>query len=115
MDRKRSLAGLIALGIALSGLPAFAADAPAPQDNPTTKLARGLANTAFGWAEVPKQAGIGAQEKQFPGLIEGTLKGLVMGVGRTAAGAVEIGTFWAPIPDGYGPVLNPPTVFEKER
>ncbi len=115
MSRKHIIAGLIALAAALSGPPVFAAEDPAHPDNPATKLARGVANTFFGWMEVPKQAAIGGQEASLPGFIGGIFKGVGMGVGRTLVGAVEIGTFWAPVPDGYAPMLNPPTVFEKER
>ena len=115
MNRTHIVAAAIALATALSGVPAFAAENPTSPENPATKLARGVANASFGWVEVPKQGTLGSQEAGLPGFIAGLAKGLGIGAGRTLVGAMEIGTFWAPIPEGYAPILNPPTVFEKER
>ena len=115
MNRTYVAAAAVALTIALSGVPAFAADDPAYPENPATKLARGVANASFGWVEVPEQGALGSQEAGLPGFIAGLAKGVGMGAGRTLAGAMEIGTFWAPIPEGYAPILNPPTVFEKAQ
>ena len=115
MNRTPIVAAAIALAIAFSGVPAFAADDPAHPENPATKLARGVTNTSFGWVEVPKQGALGSREAGLPGFIAGLAKGVGMGAGRTLVGAMEVGTFWAPIPEGYGPTLNPPTVFEKDR
>jgi putative exosortase-associated protein (TIGR04073 family) len=115
MNRTHIAAAAIALTTALSGVPAFAAEDPAPPENPATKLARGVANASFGWVEVSQQAALGSQQAGLPGFIAGLAKGVGTGAGRTLVGALEIGTFWAPIPEGHAPILNPPTVFEKER
>jgi len=78
-----------------------------------TKLFRGIANTATGWMEIPKQISVHWQE-EGPGV--GTTWGLVKGVGlavaRTAAGVFEIVTFPFPTPDHYAPVMTPEYVLE---
>lgn len=106
MSRKHIVAGLVILAAATAALPAFA------EDNPATKLGRGVVNATTGWVEVPKQATLGAQEAGLPGLFGGLFQGLAQGIARTVAGGYEVGSFWAPIPDRYEPVMKPATVFE---
>ena len=112
MDRKQIIGALAILTAALAAAPAFAAEGPYPVGNPGEKLARGLVNIATGWMEVPNQAALGAQEAGPPGLIGGLLKGVALGVARTAVGGLEAGTFFLPIPDRYEPILKPATVFD---
>lgn len=73
-----------------------------------TKLFRGIANTATGWMEIPKQISQ-TWQKQGPGV--GISWGLVKGVGwavaRSVGGAYEIVTFAFPIPEGYKPIMQP--------
>ena len=111
MNRKQIVAVLAILALTLGALPAFAGD-PDSAGNPGTKLARGIVNASTGWVEIPKETARGAEEAGLPGLIGGLLKGVTLGVVRTAVGGYEIGTFFLPIPDGYEPVLQPPTAFD---
>ncbi len=65
-----------------------------------TKFSRGLANTVTGWVEIPKNIALESQERNvFSGITLGTLKGALHTVGRTAVGAVELGTFFIPNDD----------------
>jgi len=51
------------------------------------------------------------EENISKGITVGVIKGLGMSFIRTGAGVYEMVTFFAPIPDGYEPVLNPETIF----
>lgn len=76
------------------------------------KLVRGVANTATGWVEIPKQITLTWQENgPGPACSWGLVKGIGFAVARTAVGAYEIVTFPAPLPDGYRPILDPEYVF----
>lgn len=78
------------------------------------KLGRGIANTATGWMEVPKQMYIVSTEENIGlGLTWGLAKGVGMGVVRTGAGVLDTATFPFPIND-YEPLLEPEFVFEQE-
>ncbi len=79
MYRKHIVAGLVIVAATAAALPSFA------EDNPATKLGRGLVNATTGWLEVPKQTAIGTQDAGFPGLIGGLFQGVAMGVARTVA------------------------------
>ncbi|HYB73029.1 MAG TPA: exosortase system-associated protein, TIGR04073 family [Candidatus Sulfotelmatobacter sp.] len=112
MERKQIIVGLAVLTAALTAAPAFAAEGPDHVGNPGEKLARGVVNITTGWVEVPKETALGVQEAGPPGLIGGLLKGVALGVARTAVGGLEVGTFFLPIPHGYEPILKPATVFD---
>ncbi|PIQ82729.1 MAG: hypothetical protein COV76_02075 [Candidatus Omnitrophica bacterium CG11_big_fil_rev_8_21_14_0_20_64_10] len=73
-----------------------------------TKLFRGIANTATGWMEIPKQISVTWQE-EGPGVGSswGLVKGIGMALARTASGVFEIITFPLPIPDDYQPLMQP--------
>ncbi|MDX8404408.1 MAG: exosortase system-associated protein, TIGR04073 family [Mariprofundaceae bacterium] len=61
------------------------------------KFSRGLANAATGWVEVPKNiANESNKSNVLVGLTVGSVKGVAHTVGRTAVGAVELGTFFIP-------------------
>ncbi|MDX8391805.1 MAG: exosortase system-associated protein, TIGR04073 family, partial [Mariprofundaceae bacterium] len=61
------------------------------------KFARGIANLATGWLEVPKNIGNESRDRNVGvGLTYGTLKGGVHAVGRTLVGAVDTATFFIP-------------------
>lgn len=80
------------------------------------KFARGVANFATGWVEVPKQIyGVGQQEGWLIGSIKGPIDGLGMFAARTIAGAYEILTFPFPIPLHYQPMLKPEYVWQPEQ
>lgn len=112
MHRKRILAAIVMLASVFAALPAFASDAGDYVAGSGTKLGRGVVNGATGWAEVPKQTVIGGQDGGATGVVGGFFKGIGMGVARTAVGAYEIATFWAPVPERFEPVMKPATVFE---
>lgn len=81
-----------------------------------TKLGRGVANTMFGWLEVPEtiharwtpnDLGTGF----FTGLGVGILKGVV----RTGVGLYEMVTFFLPYPEGFAPILPPSGYFQRDK
>ena len=62
--------------------------------NASHTLLRGATNVLFGWTELMRQP---AEEVKAGGhVLTGIAKGVGYGVGRTAAGAGEILTFWVP-------------------
>ena len=62
--------------------------------NASHTLLRGATNALFGWTELMRQP---AEEVKAGGnVFTGIAKGVGYGVGRTAAGAGEILTFWVP-------------------
>ena len=84
-------------------------------DGMANKLARGVANTATGWLEFPKQIYLTWQEEgPAKGLTVGPLKGVGMTVARTVAGAGEAATFFISWPGFFAPYMDPPYVWEKE-
>lgn len=80
-----------------------------------TKLGRGISNVAFGWFEIVNEIGNESDRHGlWIGVPTGTLRGAVLGVIRTLAGALEIVTF--PFPNGergYAPLLLPESVFKR--
>ncbi len=61
------------------------------------KLAHGIANTATGWAELPKTIMITSQKEGVVyGATVGVLTGLMHMVGRTAFGVLDVATFLIP-------------------
>ena len=72
------------------------------------KLGRGASNTLTGWMEIPYRID---DEWKFSGsnfiaaATVGVAKGLVLGIARTAVGLFEVVTFWAPVPENYGPII----------
>jgi putative exosortase-associated protein (TIGR04073 family) len=79
------------------------------------KLARGMANTLTGWAEVPKQMYLKTSEGPLPmGVVEGVVEAIGMTFARTTAGLYEIATFAIPLPWHYQPLFEPEYVWEQE-
>ncbi len=61
------------------------------------KFSRGLANTATGWIELPKNVvNTSNRSNVAVGFTWGLVKGTLYTVGRTAVGAVELATFFIP-------------------
>jgi len=61
------------------------------------KFTRGLANTATGWIELPKNVvNTSHQSNVGVGITWGLVKGVLYTVGRTTVGAVELVTFFIP-------------------
>jgi putative exosortase-associated protein (TIGR04073 family) len=79
------------------------------------KAARGVANVATGWLELPKQIYVASEEGgAAKGIFIGPLKGIGMTLVRTLAGVGELVTFFVPYPGFYDPYLDPSYVWEKE-
>jgi putative exosortase-associated protein (TIGR04073 family) len=84
-------------------------------DGMANKLARGVANVATGWLELPKQIYITCKEDGYAkGLTVGPLKGIGMTLVRTASGVGETVTFLIPFPGFYDPFFDPSYVWQKE-
>ncbi len=80
------------------------------------KAARGIANVATGWLELPKQIYVTSKEGgAVKGIFLGPLKGIGMTVMRTLAGAGELATFFVPYPGFYDPFIEPQYVWENEK
>jgi|GEM_PF-400700 len=85
------LAGLFALGA-----PVWADDYGSQA---AAKFSRGIINLATGWLEVPKNISNESQKSNAGvGLTYGTVKGSVHTAGRSAAGALDVATFYVPSP-----------------
>jgi len=83
--------------------------------DPAKKLGRGLANILTGWIELPKNIyDVSVQDNPLAGLTIGLAKGIGMTIVRTGAGIYEVATFPFPIPEDYGPVLQPEFVFSEK-
>jgi len=84
-------------------------------DGMANKIARGVANIATGWLEIPKQIYITCKEEGYAkGLTVGPLEGLGMTLVRTAAGVGETVTFVVAYPGFYDPLFDPSYVWQKE-
>ncbi len=83
--------------------------------DPAKKLGRGLANILTGWIELPKNIyDTSVEDNPLAGLTIGLAKGIGMTIVRTGAGIYEVVTFPFPIPEDYGPVLEPEFVFSEQ-
>lgn len=77
-----------------------------------TKLVRGVANAATGWAEIPRSIYVTSRDEGLAqGLFVGPFQGILSGAYRTVVGVVEAATFFVPAPDCYGPYLDRPLVW----
>ena len=83
-----------AFALVMVSSPVFAADYSSQAGD---KFSRGLANAATGWGEVPKNiVNESNRSNALLGVTLGSVKGVAHSVGRTAIGAVELGTFFIP-------------------
>jgi putative exosortase-associated protein (TIGR04073 family) len=93
-------------------------DEASPQevvDGMANKLARGVANVATGWLELPKQIIITSHEEGLAkGLTVGPLKGIGMALVRTVSGAGEAAMFYVAYPGFFDPFFDPAYVWQKE-
>jgi len=84
-------------------------------DGMANKLARGVANIATGWLELPKQIYITCKEEGYAkGLTVGPVKGIGMSLVRTVSGVGETVTFVIAYPGFYDPFFDPSYVWQKE-
>jgi putative exosortase-associated protein (TIGR04073 family) len=67
---------------------------------------------AGGMLDSDRRVRRGAFERARAGAVGGFFNGIGMSVARTVVGAYEIGTFWAPVPERFEPVIKPVSVFE---
>ena len=77
------------------------------------KLNRGVGNILTGWGEIPRQMIIAGKDRGgWAVLPVGIPAGALMTVVRTATGVFETGTFFIPINDSYGPLMDPAFVWQ---
>lgn len=117
-SRTKQVAGLfMVIALLSSALPAYAqyeierTDFPAKKQ--LTKLGRGLANVLSGWAEIPKEIYDRSKDSETLGAIVFTapVVGVAKAFGRTAVGVFEVVTFFLPVPEDYGPIVEPEFVY----
>ena len=116
--RAKQVVGLLMVIVLLStALPAYAQYQVEKKDFPgkrqLTKLGRGLANIFGGLAEIPKEIYQRSRDSETLGAIVFTapVVGVAKAVGRTSVGFFETLTFFLPIPEDYGPIIEPEYVF----
>ena len=117
-SRTKQIAGLLVIVLLLSStLPAYAQyeieRTEFPAKKQLMKLGRGLANVLSGWAEIPKEVYERSKDSETLGAIVFTapVVGVGKAVGRTAVGFFELVTFFLPIPEDYGPLIEPEFVY----
>jgi putative exosortase-associated protein (TIGR04073 family) len=82
------------------------------EDNPMTKLGRGVANMVTFPLEVPEQiCRTNNSDGPVAGYTVGVLKGFGMAIGRACVGIYEAATFLIPYPKGFKPVMKDPEYF----
>lgn len=80
------------------------------------KLNRGVFNVLTGWGEIPRQMIISGRDRGWWAVLPvGIPAGAMMTVVRTAVGVFETGTFFIPINDTYGPLIDPAFVWQKSK
>ena len=80
------------------------------------KLNRGVVNILTGWGEVPRQMTLaGCDHGAWAVLPVGIPAGVFMTIARTATGGFETVTFFVPMKDSYGPIMNPAFVWQKRK
>lgn len=80
--------------------------------SPLRKIARGTANTALGWLEIPRQTiKVNKKEGDIAGVFWGPVKGFAYFVRRTAVGIYEVTTFLLP---PYKAAVEPEFIFSDE-
>ncbi len=81
----------------------------------SAKAVRGIANTATGWVEFPKQIYLTYnQEGPTQGILVGPMKGIGLAIVRTISGVGELATFFVAYPGFFDPYFDPPYVWQKE-
>ena len=82
----------------------------------SAKLSRGVFNILTGWGEIPRQMIVSGQDRGWWAVLPvGIPAGAIMTVVRTGTGAFETVTFFVPINDTYGPILDPAFVWQKSK
>jgi putative exosortase-associated protein (TIGR04073 family) len=78
----------------------------------SVKFARGVANAATCFVELPKQTILTIRDMGGTGVVIGPLKGVAMTIYRGFIGAVETTFFLVPQPGYYDPMMEPAYVWE---
>jgi putative exosortase-associated protein (TIGR04073 family) len=82
----------------------------------SSKLCRGVFNVLTGWGEIPRQMIISGRDKGWWAVLPvGIPAGALMTVVRTGTGAFEAVTFFVPVNDSYGPIIDPAFVWQKSK
>jgi putative exosortase-associated protein (TIGR04073 family) len=82
----------------------------------SAKLCRGAVNILTGWGEIPRQMTISGRDRGgWAVLPVGIPAGAIMTVVRTGVGVFDVGTFFIPINDSYGPILDPAFVWQQKQ
>ena len=82
----------------------------------SSKLTRGVFNILTGWGEIPRQMIVSGRDKGWWAVLPvGIPAGAIMTVVRTGTGAFETVTFFVPINDSYGPIIDPAFVWQKSN
>lgn len=104
--RKPLLSYFLVISLLLTAPPAFAG-------NPISKLGRGLTNIVFSPFEYFNNIQKAGDRRGFAsGLFEGFFAGTYYMVGRILTGAYDVVTFPIPVPEEYGAIMKPDTVFD---
>ncbi|MCX7717417.1 MAG: exosortase system-associated protein, TIGR04073 family [Candidatus Sumerlaeaceae bacterium] len=113
IKRYQFLLVLAVLSVAVTGFargPFYSESIPARSSR---KFTRGLLNTVFFWAEIPKEVNRDWQNVDpLTGVFTGTGKGIYKGAQRFGVGVYEMVTFPLDSPANYQPIVYPETVME---
>jgi putative exosortase-associated protein (TIGR04073 family) len=103
-----SLVVLLCVLFAANGFADDLARSRSESANMMHKLGRGVVNIFTGWIEIPKNIVVEIKETDpFSGFVVGTVKGFGWAWGRTLTGVYDVVTFPLPIPEEYGPLMEP--------
>jgi len=110
MNKKNLFIACVLCSALLSTGPAYAESEHSYLSDVGSKLGQGLANTATGFIEIPKNIiNISHEQNAFVGMSWGLLRGVMQTVSRTTVGAAELIT--APIPSSD--FITPPYVWNR--
>jgi putative exosortase-associated protein (TIGR04073 family) len=113
IKRYQCLLVVAVLSVAVTGFargPFYSESIPARSSR---KFTRGLLNTVFFWAEIPKEVNRDWQNVDpLTGVFTGTGKGIYKGAQRFGVGVYEMVTFPLDSPANYQPIVYPETVME---
>lgn len=110
MNKKNLFTACVLCSALLSTGSAYAESEQSYLSGVGSKLGQGLANTATGFIEIPKNIiNISHEQNAFVGMTWGLLRGVMETVGRTTVGAAELIT--APIPSND--FVTPPYVWNR--
>ncbi|MDD4957034.1 MAG: exosortase system-associated protein, TIGR04073 family [Candidatus Omnitrophica bacterium] len=99
---KKTVYTIVIVAVVLMGCPVAHAE-----DNPVTKLGRGLMNVTTAVFELPKHVVDTSKEDGIAtGAAKGTFDGIAALLLRGLVGVYEVATFPVAVPEGYAPVID---------